>query len=231
MKIKGFVETSMVDWDGKISAVVFTPGCNFRCPFCQNRELVLNPDNFEDIPEKHIFSYLEEHKDFVDGVCITGGEPTLQPDLGEFCRKLHDAGVLAKLDTNGASPEVLQKLVDEKLVDYVSLDIKGPFGNYKKFVGVDFEVEKVKQSVQILLDSTIDYEFRTTVVPTLHTEKTIEKTAEQIKGAKLYVLQKFRPVHCLDEKFNSLKTQTDEKMEKLAGVARKQLRNVKWRGK
>ena len=229
MQVKGFIETSFVDWDGRISSVVFTPGCNFRCPFCHNAGLVLKPEEYEDYPVEEIFKFLKKHNDFIDGVVITGGEPTLQSDLKEFCRAIKALGIGIKLDTNGTNPAVLKQLVDENLVDYVAMDYKAPIDEYKKAIGVDFDTGKVKESVSILMDSDINYEFRSTVVPGMHTKLDVEKISEELKGAKLLVLQKFFPGHCLDPSLNSLKPQTDEEMEELKQTAEKNV-NAKWRG-
>jgi pyruvate formate lyase activating enzyme len=229
MQVKGFIETSFVDWDGRISSVVFTPGCNFRCPFCHNAGLVLNPEEHEDYPLEEIFKFLNKHNDFVDGVVITGGEPTLQPGLKEFCKKIKALGIGIKLDTNGTNPALLKELVNEKLVDYVAMDYKAPLADYKKAIGVETDTEKIKESASILMDSDVDYEFRTTVVPSIHTKDDIDKISQEINGANLLVLQKFFPGHCLDSSLNSLKPQTDEEMEELKQTAEKNV-NAKWRG-
>jgi pyruvate formate lyase activating enzyme len=230
MKLKGFVETSFVDWDGKLCCVVFTPGCNFKCPFCFNQALVLKPDTLDDMPEQVVFDLLEKHKDFLDGVCITGGEPTLAPGLEAFCRKLKDKGFLVKLDTNGANPEVLKELFKNKLLDFVAMDVKGPWESYSDFAGVPIDGEKLKESARVIMDSGIDYEFRTTLVPSMHSKEVFEKTVAQIQGAKKYCIQKFRPGFCIDKSLNTDKKQTDEEMKVFAEIARKYIDNIKIRG-
>ena len=187
------------------------------------------------IPENIVLDFLEEHGDFVEGVCITGGEPMLQPGLPNFCRKVHDKRKLVKLDTNGTNPEVLKKLVLDGLVDYVAMDVKAPLDGekYAEAAGVDVEslLEKIKESINFLLSGTVDYEFRTTVVPGIHTKEDIERIAENITGAKKYALQKFESGKCLDPAFDELKMQRDEVMNELVEVSKKHVQNVKWRGR
>jgi len=231
MNFKGFVETSFVDWDGNVSSVVFTPGCNFRCPFCFNKDLVLDPDSIEDIPEEFIIEYIEKHRDFIDGLCITGGEPTMMTELPDFCKRLKEKGFGVKLDTNGANTEVLKSLIDQKLVDYIAMDLKGPWDKYSEFAGVAIDVEKIKESVQIIMNSGIGYEFRTTIIPGMHTKEVFEKTVLQVKSAKKYCIQKFRPANCIDPAFNNIKAQSQEEFEEFAGIARKHVEVVKVRGK
>jgi len=231
MNFKGFLETSFVDWDGKICSVVFTPGCNFRCPFCFNHELVLKSETLEDVSEQAILDFLEKNRDFIDGICITGGEPTILRELPDFCKRVKETDFLVKLDTNGTNPKVLKELIDNKLVDYVAMDLKGQWMDYQKFVNVATDAEKIKENAQLLMNSGIDYEFRTTIVPSLHTKNVFEKIVSQVKGAKKYCLQKFQPGHCLDSAFDKEKKQSDEEMEEFAGIARKYVETVKIRGK
>ena len=233
MEIKGFVDLSLVDWDGKLSSVIFLPRCNFRCPFCHNYALVLHPEEEETIPLDHVEKYLKMQKDWLDGVCVTGGEPTIHADLPEFCSKLKSIGLPIKLDTNGANPLTLKVLIGERLVDYVAVDIKAPLrvDAYSRAIGVDAKnlLGKVKETVGMLLNSGMDYEFRTTVVPTLHHQKDIEEISRDIKGCKRYILQKFDvnvKKRTLDPAFSGLKPFTDEEMETLLTVARKKVPNT-----
>jgi pyruvate formate lyase activating enzyme len=195
LNVKGFIDVSFVDWDGKSSAVIFLPRCNFRCPFCHNVNLVLNPENLETIPLEYLENQLKKQKNWVDGVCITGGEPTLHSGLPELCSKLKKMQFLIKLDTNGTNPVMLKELVEWKLVDYVAMDIKAPLtvDKYSKATGVIVEslLENVKKSIKFLMESTVDYEFRTTVVPTLHTVEDIKQICRSLRGCRKYVLQKF----------------------------------------
>ena len=235
MDIKGFVDSSFVDWDGQIASVLFLPNCNFRCPFCHNVNLVLNPETIETIPLGYITDQLETQKKWVDGVCITGGEPTLHKELPELITKLKKMCFKIKLDTNGTNPGMLKELVDQKLVDYVAMDIKAPLNekDYSKVTGVNTEklIENVKKSVEHLLNSDIEYEFRTTVVPTLHSEEDITQICRSLVGCKKYVLQKFDVSigkNVIDENLAS-KTLSEEEMDKFLAVAQKLIPHTKRR--
>ena len=236
MEIKGFVHLSLVDWDGKLASVLFLPRCNFRCPFCHNYALVLHPEEAESIPLDRVEGYLRTHKDWLDGVCVTGGEPTVHADLPEFCSRLKGLGLAVKLDTNGANPLMLKGLIEEGLVDYVAVDIKAPLTveKYSRAIGVDAKnfLGEVKETVGMLLNSGMDYEFRTTVVPTLHHAKDIEEISRDIKGCKRYILQKFDvniKKKTLDPAFSKLQAFTDEEMKAFLTAARKHVLNAKIR--
>lgn len=190
MIIGGFQKMTMLDFPGKIACTVFTYGCNFRCPFCHNASLVI--DEAETVSEKEIMDYLEKRKKMLDGVCITGGEPMLQKGLFDFMKKVKDLGLLVKLDTNGSFPELLKKAIDDGLVDYVAMDIKAPKEKYGEVIGVPgFDISPIEKSVEILKNSGIDYEFRTTVVKELHSLDDIIKIGEWLRGSKKYFLQNF----------------------------------------
>jgi pyruvate formate lyase activating enzyme len=233
MEIKGFIDTTFLDWDGKVASTVFTAGCNLRCVFCHNYGLVLNPNKYPNVEEKGIFEFLKEHKDFIDGVCITGGEPTLQENLGEFCQKIKTLGINVKLDTNGTAPKVLADLIQRGLVDYVAMDIKAPLDekSYARVAGVPCEVNRIKESICILMSGEVDYEFRTTVVPSIHSEEDIEKISKEIQGAKLYVLQKFQPKFALDESLRTQPIMKDEEILKFVDIAGKYVEKAIFRGK
>ncbi len=234
MNIRGFVDTSFVDWDGKISSVVFTANCNLRCNYCYNFGLVLHPESFERIPEPYIFAYLEENRDFIDGVVITGGEPTLQDDLAVFCRRIKALGISIKLDTNGTQPERVEQLLKEKLVNYIAMDVKAPLNEigYTAVAGVNMNgsLVDVKEAVKLIIQSGVDHEFRTTIVPGFHSKKDVENISKSLKGARRYFLQKFKP-HTRFEELNKHPLQSDEEMEELARIARRHVKNAKWRGK
>jgi pyruvate formate lyase activating enzyme len=236
MEIKGVIDLSFVDWDEKISSVLFLPSCNFRCPYCHNVSLVLHPETEETTPFERVEEYLKKHRTWIDGVCITGGEPTLHGDLPDLCSELKEAGFLVKLDTNGTNPMMVKALLEKGLVDYVAMDIKAPLmvEKYSKAIGVNADklLENVKETIRILLASKTDYEFRTTVVPTLHEDNDIEEICRSIKGCKKYVLQKFdvsAGKETLDPDFSKLKSFTDKKMELFLTAAQKVLPNVKLR--
>jgi pyruvate formate lyase activating enzyme len=236
MEIKGAIDFSLADWDGKTSSVFFLPNCNFRCPFCHNSTLVLYPEKEETIPFERVENYLKKQRDWIDGVCITGGEPTLHSDLQEFCSKLKKMDFLVKVDTNGTNPRMVEKLIEGGLIDYVAMDIKAPLTveKYSKAIGVNAGkfLDKVKENVGILLESKIDYEFRTTIVPTLHKREDVEEICQDLRGCKKYVLQKFDVSlgkETLDPEFSKLKPFTDEKMRKFLTVAKNFLSNTKLR--
>jgi pyruvate formate lyase activating enzyme len=235
MRIKGFIDTSFVDWDGKIVSTVFVPRCNFRCPFCFNHGLILHPERYPDIPASVITGFMGRNRDFLDGVCITGGEPTLAGDLEDFCRSAISLGMKVKLDTNGSRPNVLKKLLADGLVHYVAMDIKAPPDDrsYSRAIGVRSAgiLDAVMKSVSLLMGSGTDYEFRTTVVPSLHSQGDIQEIAQWIQGARSYVLQKFRPENAWRRCLRELPAQKDSEMEGLVSLAAKYVRNVKWRGR
>lgn len=190
MKIGGFQKMTVLDYPGKVACTVFTHGCNLRCPFCHNARLVVRDEDL--IDENEILSYLNKRRGILDGVCISGGEPTLQSDLFDFMKKVKDLGMLIKLDTNGTCPDKLQYAIDNGLVDYVAMDIKNCREEYAKTCGLsEMDISKIEKSVEILMQSGIDYEFRTTVTKELHTPDDFAKIGQWIKGAKRYYIQSF----------------------------------------
>lgn len=200
MNIAGFQKLTLIDYPGKLATTVFTVGCSFRCPFCHNPELVERGTwNVEQSSqEKNFFKFLKTRIGKLDGVCITGGEPTIQPDIIEFIKKVKKLGYKIKLDTNGTRPDVLRKIIGEKLVDFIAMDIKNHPGKYDRTTATKGDIERIKLSVELIRHSGIDYEFRTTVVPGLHIEEDFKKIAEWLKGSKSYWLQKYRQSKILD---------------------------------
>lgn len=191
MKIFGLEKVSLVDYPQHICCVVFTAGCNFRCPYCHNGDLV-TLTNLNEICEKDVFDYLSKRAGIIDSVCVSGGEPTLQPDLIDFIKKLRATGLLIKLDTNGTNFSILKTLVENKLVAYVAMDIKTNFDDYYKFGASANALENIKKSVEFLKSGIIDYEFRTTIEEGLINEDNIKKMAQECKGAKRFYLQCFK---------------------------------------
>ena len=189
MQIHGFNKTTLLDYPGRVAATIFTGACNFRCPYCHNVELVLNPSSQPVIPEEEILAHLKKRRGITQGVCITGGEPTLQKDLKDFIKKLKELELKVKLDSNGYKPEVLKDLVKEGLLDYVAMDVKAPLDEYDIIAGVKLDSSKLKESIDFLIEGHVPYEFRTTVVKDFHTRESFEKMAELIKGADRYFLQ------------------------------------------
>lgn len=193
MVISGFQKLTLVDYPEHTACLIFTQGCNFRCPFCHNRDLVKGMTNKNKIDENEFFSYLDKRKGLIDGVCISGGEPLLQKDIGIFIKNIKDKGYKVKLDTNGSKPLILKKLIDENLVDYVAMDVKNTFASYDKTSGVNnLNVDNIKKSIDILKSSNIDYEFRTTVVKELHSFDALKEICEYLGPNVKYYLQNYR---------------------------------------
>ena len=192
MQIHGFNKTTLLDYPEHIAATVFTGGCNFRCPFCHNGELVLDPAGQPVISEEEVLSYLKKRQGILQGVCVTGGEPTLQKDLKEFLRKIKEFGYPVKLDTNGYMPGVLWDLLQERLIDYVAMDIKASRENYAQAAGLkNMDISRIEESIAILKSSGIPYEFRTTVVKGIHTVEEFENIGRWIAGCPAYYLQSY----------------------------------------
>ena len=208
---------TLIDYPGKIAATVFTVGCNFCCPFCHNPELV-DPKKTKKQPrvgEAELFDFLATRQGLLEGVCITGGEPTLQADLPNFIRKIRDLGYLVKLDTNGSNPGMLEQVLADGLVDYVAMDIKAPLEKYKEVVGSSVALEEIQRSVELIQRWATDYEFRTTVLPSLHSAKDLLSIGRWLQGAKKYYLQQFQPSKCLDDNFLGEKPYKLDKLVKV----------------
>lgn len=201
VRIGGLQKSSLIDYPGKISAVIFTSGCNFRCPYCHNPELIMNSGAETSVSAPNVLKFLQSRVGKLDGVVITGGEPTLHKDLPKFIEKIKNLGFCVKLDTNGTNPDMLQSLIDDFLIDYVAIDIKAPIEKYSQVANVELNIENILKSIQIIRNSQIDYEFRTTVVKSQLFAEDFEKIGEMLKGAKKYYLQKFVPSKTLDESF------------------------------
>lgn len=192
MKISGLQKTTLLDFPGHVAATIFTGGCNMRCPFCHNMDIVSGDNNTSAYTEAEVLSFLNKRRGILDGVCITGGEPTLQNDLIDFISSIKEIGYQIKLDTNGTNPGILFSLISSKLVDYVAMDIKTAPSDYSRVCGIDrFNTDTVLESVSILKNSDISYEFRTTVISEYHNSDTFEEIGTLLKGSKAYYLQKF----------------------------------------
>lgn len=222
MKVRGFIETSFLDWDGKVTSVVFLPYCNFKCPFCNNVPLIIEPEKLPEIKIEEIESFIRQRKDFIDGVVITGGEPTMHAWLPDLVKRFKTLGVHVKLDTNGSNPQLLKLLLADNLLSYVAMDLKASLTDrYHEAAGVKVDLGKIRESIKIIMDSDIDYEFRTTVVPTIHDKAEIEKLAGAVAGAKKFVLQQFVPDHTLDERLRIIAPYPKEKLLAMAETAKK----------
>ena len=212
--IKGFVPNSLTDWDGKVSSVIFLAGCNFRCKYCHNKNLVERFDLLEDVSIKNIKDYLVKNSDFIDGVVITGGEPCMYSWINELCQEIKSLGFDIKLETNGSFPEKLHELINLKLVDFVAMDLKSSFENYQNIVNSEVNIEKIKQSILILKEFG-NYEFRITMFPEIEKEDLIKISSylKQAQANKALFLQQFRNENCLDDQANSIKPYQKEQLE------------------
>lgn len=212
MNIGGFQSFTLIDYPGKMACIVFTQGCDFRCPYCQNPELVLS--KAKAVHQEEIFSFLWKRRDKLEGVVISGGEPTLQKDLEDFVKRIKDMGYLVKLDTNGHNPHVLERLID--LLDYIAMDVKAPLYKYEEVVGAKVDVKKIEESIRLIMERAKDYEFRTTVVKELLSEEDLLQIGSLIKGAKRYYLQRFSPRETLDPSYKQKTNYTEEELKGLA---------------
>ena len=197
MNIKGLYKTSLVDYPGKVSSVIFTGGCNLRCGYCHNPQLACNSDELERIDDEEVFSFLEKRKGLIDGVTVSGGEPSLDKGLPEFLRRVHGMGLLAKLDTNGFFPSVVEQCITEKLVDYIALDLKTSPAKYSTLTGRDVDFNQIVTTLNIIRSSGIDYETRTTCVPGFVTLEDVTLIGEAVGHVRKWFLQQFVNTHTL----------------------------------
>lgn len=219
MKLSAIQKFTVLDYPGKVACIAFTPGCNMRCGFCHNPEFVL-PEKIRElqadfIEEETFFNFLEKRRGLLDGVVVSGGEPTIWRDLPEFLRHIKERGFLVKLDTNGNHPTMLRKLLEEKLVDYVAMDVKTSLAEYPKLVGGGVKVGNIAESIELLKAAGIPYEFRTTFIKEVHTEEVLRDMAELLSGAERYYLQTFRPGHTLNPVFAAYHPFFPEEMQEL----------------
>jgi len=217
IEIGGLQKTTLIDYPGRLAATVFLINCNFRCPFCYSSELVL-PEKIKKQPrisQKEFFSFLRERKGLLEAITVCGGEPTLNKDLSSFIKKIKKLGYLVKLDTNGSNPKMLKSLIDKKLIDYVAMDIKAPRKKYEKVIGKGVNVDDIEKSIKILKQNKVNYEFRTTVVPSIHSQKDIIEIAKWLSPAKRYYLQNFRPEKTINPKFKKIKPYPPEFLLKI----------------
>lgn len=216
-KLAGLQKTTFIDYPEKIACIVFTQGCNFRCGYCHNPELFENKEPVLSVPA--FFEFLNKRKGKLDGVVITGGEPTLHgKDLIEFIKEVKSLGFLVKLDTNGTHPDVLQELLDENLLDYIAMDIKAPLAKYKTITQTDIDTKIIKKSIDMIMNSGVDYEFRTTIVKSQLSVEDLRQIGELIQGAKRYYMQKFLATKILDETLMSEESYTDEEFKNLRTI-------------
>ena len=206
IEIKGFLETSFLDWRGKLCSVIFLPGCNFRCPYCHNHPLVFHPEQYATFPLEDILARLHSLRNWIDGVCVTGGEPTLHTDLPLLVREIKRHGFLVKLDTNGSNPPMLENLIEGGQIDFVSMDVKAPLGpfSYSRSTGLPVNLRPILESIEILKRRKVDYEFRMTVVPGLHREEDIRTLGNHLRAGQRFILQNFNPENPLDPSLRNI---------------------------
>jgi pyruvate formate lyase activating enzyme len=200
IEIKGFSETSFLDWPGKLCSVLFLPFCNFRCPYCHNHPLVFHPEQYATVPMEDVLARLHSLRTWIDGVCLTGGEPTLHSDLPLLVREIKRHTFLVKLDTNGSNPQMLGNLIEGGEIDFVSMDVKAPLDpfRYSRSIGLPITLKHILESIEILKRGKVEYEFRMTVVPGLHQEEDIRILGNQLKSGTRFILQNFNPENPLD---------------------------------
>jgi pyruvate formate lyase activating enzyme len=215
--IKGLQKTSLVDYPPYIACTIFFSGCNFRCGFCYNIDIVNDSKDLKEYSEEEIFKFLDSRGNLLDAVCLTGGEPTLYPGLKEFISKIREKGFKIKIDTNGLNPSKLKEVI--KLVDYVAMDIKSSKEKYSKAAGVKVDISKIEESVELIKNDAADYEFRTTVIPEFFTEEDVVSIGKWLKGSKKYALQQFKNnVKTLDPMFMKVKAYPEEELEKFKKI-------------
>jgi pyruvate formate lyase activating enzyme len=227
---RGFLPNSMLDWPGKICTVLFLNGCNFRCPYCHNPDLVDGDRARNEVSWNKLAYFLTQRKGWIDGVSISGGEPTLNPELPELCRKIKSIGMLVKVDTNGSRPRMLKELLSRGLVDHISMDIKTSLSRYPEVVRRPVDIESIENSIETVLGSGIEHEFRCTVVPGLVRYRDLRAMAEVLEGADVLVFQQFRPEKTLDPSFQDVKPYPDDLLlhwaERLRSIVKTQVRGL-----
>src|SRR3989344_4985648 len=215
--IKGLQKTTLIDFPGKIACTIFLGGCNMRCGYCYNSDLVLRQNEMPTISKEEFLDFLEKRKKFLEGVCITGGEPTMHKELPELCSDIKKAGFAVKLDTNGTNPEMLGLLIEKKLLDYIAMDVKASLESYDKVCRIPINMENIKRSIELIKKSGIDYEFMTTLVPDVINVEEMKKIGHLITGARKYFLQQFRASpSTMDKKYNTMEALGVEQIRELS---------------
>lgn len=227
MIISGFQKLTLLDYPNKLASIVFTQGCNFKCAYCQNSDLLsIKTEGL--IDEKEIFDYLKKRKKVLDGVVITGGEPTIQPNLTLFIQRVKDLGLKVKLDTNGSNPEIIKKLLKEDLVDYIAMDIKTDFDKYEDIIKINWNMDNIKKSIKLIKESTIEHEFRTTINKNDHTIEDLRRICEYLGPDENYFIQNFEQSDYVLDK--SLKSFSKDELIRIEKKLKKEFPNVKVRG-
>ena len=227
--INGLQKSTLIDFPKKIASIVFSQGCNFRCGYCHNPELLSLNIPKTQISTEEVFSFLKTRKGKLDGVVVTGGEPTLQTGLYDFIKEIKEMGFLVKLDSNGSNPKILEKLINDNLLDYIAMDIKAPLEKYSEITNVKTNTENIKKSIELIKNSSVDYEFRTTVIKSQLSFDDFENIGKLLNGAKRYYLQKFIASKIYDETLKDETTYSNEEFSQLCSILRKYIQEVDFR--
>ncbi len=231
MLITGFQKSTLLDYPGKVSALIFTYGCNLKCEYCHNPELVTQPCiQSSVIPEEYILKFLKSRKKLLDAVVITGGEPTIQPDLIPFIKKIKELGYLVKLDTNGTDSKIVKKILDLNIVDYWAMDIKYEKELYEQNLSTNIEYKEIERSIQLIMERAKEYEFRTTYVKGIHTLESARGIGELIKGSMRYYIQNFRPGKTINPSLNFSNSFTEKELKEIKREIKKYVKRVEIRG-
>lgn len=230
MRIKGFQGTSLLDFPGRLAALIFTGGCNLTCPYCHNPGLVLDPARYPDYPLDELLTDLYQRSGFIDGVVVSGGEPTLEPGLEDFLAELKGMGLQVKLDSNGLLPDVLQRLLSRNLIDYLAIDLKTAPDRYSELHSCPIDSAPLLETIELTKAASCEYEFRTTCVPGLVESDDIKIMGEAINGARLWVLQQFVPQHALDATLHDIEPHSSQTLQDFSALAVDYVAEVKSRG-
>lgn len=230
MIVKGLQKFSLIDYPPYTCCVIFTAGCNFRCSFCHNKELVLHPETLPTIGEDELYNFLHERKPWLDGICICGGEPTIHRDLPEHIARFKEMGYKVKLDTNGTNPTMVRDLIDRQLIDYIAMDIKAPLDKYETVVNVPINKSQLQEMVTLLMHNHVPYEFRMTVVPTLVEENDFHLIGQWLRGAEQFYVQQFSNKKCLQKALEKVGPFPLEKLEEFKNILARYITHVAVRG-
>lgn len=230
MKIAGLQKLTLIDYPGRPACTIFLAGCNLRCPWCHSPDLVLKEENKKvpQIEKEDLFDFLNRRTNVLEGVVICGGEPTIHPQLPKLIKEISSLGYKVKLDTNGTNPEMLARIVDNELVDYIAMDVKAPLDKYKEVTGIEPDPKKIRKSISIIQKMN-RYEFRTTLVPNLHDKESLISILKEIEGSKNFYLQKFRGKRTLDSDFQGKSGFTKKEMKRFKQLAKKYVKNCQIR--
>lgn len=226
MDIIGFKESSLSEWDGKVSSIIWTAGCNWRCPYCHNHKMVINHDSIDRIDKKTIFDYIKSNEGWIDGICISGGEPTLQPDLKEFINEIKELNLLIKLETNGSKPDIIKELIESELIDCLALDIKHVPGSKLLNITGDNNIYSVLQSFNVSFNANIEVEYHTTICPSFIKKEDIKEMAEFLHNKGIWILQQYDPTDVLDEDRAGKHRYCNDELDEIVEVAKQNHKNV-----